>query len=232
MTGDFQVFGLTHQLILASTVGLGWTLGHWARGRDRAATFLRRFLGLFLIGNEIVWYIWRYSTEGFRFPEGLPLQLCDLLVWFTAIAALIRNQWAFEFAYFAGLAGAGMALLTPDLWAPWPSYPSIYYFLVHSLIMTTILFLLWARLAQPRPGCLWRVFAVVNAYAALMGCFNWIFGTNYMYLCAKPKAASVLDWFGPWPVYIFIGELFALLLFALLWLPWWWRKPPSVVTAR
>jgi hypothetical integral membrane protein (TIGR02206 family) len=181
---------------------------------------IRRGLGLALAVNEVVWYTYRYSTEGWRFPEGLPLQLCDLLVWLTVVSALFLKQWAVEFAYFAGLAGAGMALATPDLWAPWPSYPSVYYFVVHALIVVTILVVLWSGCARPRPGCLARTFLVLNAYALLVGTFNWWFGANYMYLCRKPAAASLLDWLGPWPVYIAAGEGVALLLFALLWLPW------------
>ena len=34
----------------------------------------------------------------------------------TVAACLTLKPWIVEFDYFAGMAGAGMALLTPDLW--------------------------------------------------------------------------------------------------------------------
>lgn len=213
------LFGPTHLALVAAIAAAAAGLGWWCRRAPSAAPRVRAALGLLILINELVWYGYRYSTEGNRFPEGLPLHLCDLTVWLAAVAALTRRQWAFEFIYFAGLAGASLAILTPDLWTPFPSYPAIYYFAVHGLIVITAIVMLWGCGWRPRPGCLLRVFAVVNLFAAAVGAFNQWFGTNYMYLCKKPASATLLDWFGPWPVYIAVGELFALALFALLWLP-------------
>jgi hypothetical integral membrane protein (TIGR02206 family) len=185
-------------------------------------------LGVFLLANEAIWYGYRYTTEGFRFPDNLPLQLCDVMVIVVGLAALTANRWLFEMAYFAGVGGASMALITPDLWAPWPSYPSIYYFVVHAGMVIATLVLIWGRFARPTAAGVWRAFLMANVFAALVGIFNQIFGTNYMYLCNKPASATLLDLFGPWPVYIFVGEAFALGLFWLMWLPFWRDKPAAV----
>lgn len=216
---DFRLFGVTHFGILAAVPLIAFGLARLVRTRPSTGSLIRRSLGWFLIVNEIVWYSYRYSTEGFRFPEGLPLQLCDAMVWLTAAALLSLNAWVFETAYLVGIAGAGMALLTPDLWAPLLSYPSIYFFVAHGAIVAGLLFLIWSGLMRLRKGCVWRALIAVNIFAIAVGGFNAIFGTNYMYLCRKPQGASLLDWLGPWPVYLLAGEVAALLLFWLLWLP-------------
>ena len=64
-----------------------------------------------------------------------------------------------------------------------------------------------------------RAHGQADGYAAAVGIFNAIFKTNYMSLCRKPASATLLDWLGPWPVYILAGEMVALALFFLLWLP-------------
>jgi uncharacterized membrane protein YwaF len=75
------------------------------------------------------------------------------------------------------------------------------------------------HLAQLRQGCVWRAFAVLNVYSAAVAIFDAVFKTNYMYLCRKPVSSSLLDYFGPWPAYILVGDAFALAVFWLLWLP-------------
>jgi hypothetical integral membrane protein (TIGR02206 family) len=217
MQTDFVQFGPLHLLIIAAVPALAFAL-------SRAPHWFRIPLGIFLMINEFVWYAYKLRTEGWRFPEGLPIQLCDLTLWLTVFALLTLNQWVFEAAYFLGVAGAGMAIIQPELWAPMASYPTMYFFVAHGGIVIAVLSLIWANLARPTAGCLKRVLIMLNGYAALVGTFNAIFHTNYMFLCRKPQVASLLDFFGPWPFYILAGEAIAMLLFALLYLPF--RKSP------
>jgi hypothetical integral membrane protein (TIGR02206 family) len=210
------LFGPVHLAMLALIVVWALTLVWLVRAHPELSRPLRLALGGGLAVNELIWWGYRYSHEGFRFPEGLPLQLCDVTVWLTVIACLRRSTAATEFLYYAGLGGAGLALLMPDLWAPFPSYPSIYFFLAHGGVVAGTAMLIFGRVVPMRPGSAWRAFGWVNLYAAMMGVFNWIFGTNYLYLCRKPESASLLDLFGPWPIYLLVAEGFALGLFWLM----------------
>ena len=42
-----------------------------------AARPVRISLGLLLLGNELVYYVYKFQRGWFQFPGGLPLQLCD-----------------------------------------------------------------------------------------------------------------------------------------------------------
>lgn len=216
MNVEWRLFGPWHLSILAAIALAAWALRHGLQRAPRAASWT---IAAVLMTGELIWYGYRLKVEGFQFPEGVPLQLCDLTVWLTAFTLLFRRQAVFEFTFFAGLAGAAMALLFPDLWAPLCSYPSIYFFFAHGLIVASLAAMAWSGQMRPKPGCVWRAMLVLNVYAAIVAVFNLVFSTNYMYLREKPTGASPLDYMGPWPWYVVSGEFFALALFALLWLP-------------
>jgi hypothetical integral membrane protein (TIGR02206 family) len=213
------LFGAAHAGILAAIpIGAG-LLGLAARRGAAGARRIRLVLGILLVANELVWYAYRLRHEGIRFPEGLPLQLCDVALWLTAAACLRPAPWCYELAWYFGVCGSGMALLTPDLWAPLFSYPTMQFFLAHGLVMVAALTMTWGRMMRPRPGSARRALLALNGYAAVIGVFDALFRTNYFYLCRKPANFSPLDWFGPWPLYLIAGEAFAAIAFTLLWLP-------------
>ena len=226
----FHLFGPAHLAIIAAVPAIAVLLARVSRNFPAARSPIRKGLGIFLLINELIWYGFRYSQEGWRFPEGLPIQLCDVTLWLTIVAALWLIPWCYEFAYYAGVAGASLAVITPDLWSPFPSYPVIYFFLAHGLLVVTILTLTWGKFLRPRGNSVWIAFGVLNLYALSVGAFDAIFKTNYMYLRQKPSNATLLNYLGPWPVYLLVGEALALILFLLLWLPF--RRPLAPAPTR
>lgn len=211
-----RLLGPVHVVLLIGIAAIAVWLAILCRRRLVPIHPLRLALGYGLAVNEIIWWIFRYSHEGFRFPNNLPLQLCDLVVWSTALACITLAPWLVEFSYFAGIAGAGMALLTPDLWSPWPSYPAIYFFLAHGGVVIAIITLVFGGIAPVRRGAMWRTFGMLLMYVAFLAGFDAIFRTNYMYLCRKPKNETLLNVLGPWPLYLGPGFAIALALFWLL----------------
>ncbi|MBI5085077.1 MAG: TIGR02206 family membrane protein [Acidobacteria bacterium] len=223
MQTDFVLFGPVHLAIMAAIPLVAALLAWPARAEPARGRRIRLAAGWFLLVNELVWYGYKLKLEGSPFPQYMPFQLCDLSLWLTIISLLTLRAWLFDAAWYAGLAGAAMAVLTPELWAPTFSYPTAYFFTAHGGIIACLLFLVWSRQVRPRPGSMWRSLIVLNGWGAFVGAFNAIYGTNYMFLCRKPSAASLLDYLGPWPAYLLAGEALAVFFFFLLWLPF--RRP-------
>ncbi len=178
-------------------------------------------MAIALLLNSIVWYADLAFRGWLTFPDSLPLELCDATLCVTVVAILTLNRTAFDLAYYGALAGTSMALITPDLWEPFPSFSTIQFFIAHGLVVVAVLYLIWSGEARPRPGSIWRAMLALNIFAAIAGAFDFVFRTNYMYLRGKPENPSLLDYFGPWPWYIATSEIFALGFFVLLYAPFW-----------
>ncbi len=219
MTPAFPTFHPAHLAILAAVPLAAVALAAATRRRPGAERPVRLALAAVLAANELAWYVHAFRSGWVRPPHGLPLDLCDVVLWLTVWALAAPRPALLEVVYYLGLAGSGMALLTPDPGDALGSYAGAKFFVAHGGVVAAILFLVLAGALRPRPGSWGRVFLWVNAYAALVALFDWRFGTNYMYLREKPASASLLDALGPWPWYVLAAEPVALVLLWLLHLP-------------
>jgi hypothetical integral membrane protein (TIGR02206 family) len=216
---NFRLFGPIHLLILCSIIVLAAILAVVAR---RAVVWRRRLrigVAVALLLNATVWYAYLAARGWLTFPDSLPLELCDATLCITVLTSFTLNATAFDLAYYGALAGTSMAVLTPDLWEPFPSFSTVQFFIAHGLVLVAVLYLIWSGEARPRPRSIWRAMLALNVFAAIAGIFDFVFRTNYMYLRAKPQNPSLLDYFGPWPWYLAVSEIVALLLFTVLYLP-------------
>jgi hypothetical integral membrane protein (TIGR02206 family) len=225
------LFGLLHLTLIAAIAAVSILASLLVRAKRLPARATCLAIGWGLVINELIWWTFRYSREGLH-ATNLPLQLCDVSLWLSALACITRARRMVEFAYFVGIAGAGMAVLTPNLYWPWPSYPAIYFFVAHGGIVIAVSVLVFGRVVALEPGAVWRAFAVLLAFAAAIGAVDKLAGADYMFLCEKPKGASLLDSLGPWPWYLVGGAALALALFWLLWLPVRPTRPSASPASR
>lgn len=218
MKAQLQLFGAAHLAMLAAVPAIAGILAV-AHRKLPAAKTIRMGVAVALVVNTILFYGWRIETGVLAFPNGLPLELCDLSLFLTIVALFTLKPWSFDLAYYWALAGAGMALLTPNLTDPFPSFGSVEFFITHGLTVCGVLYLVWSGQARPRRWSVARAMIGINIVALFDGPFDAIFGTDYFFLRAKPVNPSLLDYLGPWPLYIVSTEGVALILFLLLYLP-------------
>lgn len=176
-----------------------------------------RALALVLAADAVVFVVRQVVGGSWSVRSSLPLALCDVALVVAAVACWFPS-WSLgvELTYFWGLAGTLQAVLTPDLHVSFPSLEFVQFVVGHLGIVLAALYLVVGLRKVPRPGAAVRVFAVTVAYAAVIGAFNWLTGSNYMYLAAPPENPSLLSLLGPWPWYLLSATGVAIVLFAVL----------------
>lgn len=186
-----------------------------------------RAIALVLALDALVYVVVPLAEGTWSVHTSLPLALCNLALLVAAVACgWPRWCLAVELTYFWGLAGTLQAVVTPDLTAGFPQLEFFEFVVGHLGVVIAALYLVVGLRLQPRPGSVTRVFAVTAAYTAFVGWFDWLTGSNYMFLAAIPTTGSLLSVLGPWPWYIASAAGVALALFWLLDAPFHHRRRP------
>ena len=176
-------------------------------------------IALAIVVTELSWQPYVLANHSWSVAFSLPVQLCDVGGFVAAAALVWRQVLLVEVAYFWGLGGTLQALLTPDLHDHFPSFPYLQFYATHDLVILAALFLVIGLGLQPRPGAVRRIFLLTLAFAAVIGLIDLVTGGNYMYLRQVPAQGSLLSLMGPWPWYIVLGALLALIVLTILDLP-------------
>ncbi len=218
-----QVLGPSHATVLcAGLICLG--LLFWV-ARSAPRKVQRRIaitLGIALLLAKVATFLRTWHLGHLSIQNALPMHLCDWATFVVATALLTQNRTACEIGYFWGLAGTLQAIFTPDLHFDFPATEFFLFFFSHGGIVLGAIFALWVSHHRLTWRSVWRSWAWLHVYAACALVANFLTGANYGYLMKKPGRASLLDFLGPWPWYILVLEVLAVIFFvALLWL---WRS--------
>ncbi|WNS44433.1 TIGR02206 family membrane protein [Paenibacillus sp. MMS20-IR301] len=230
---DFVMFSTPHLIALA-VIAVCCLILYAVRFSLRQHTgprlFVRLLLILLLISAEAGLHVWYLSHDIWSRSSSLPLELCGITLLLSALMLLTRSRLLYSFLYFAGIGGAFIALLTPNLVYPFPHFRFLLFFIAHGSIILASLYMTWVE--QYRPG--WRslffTMLCLNIVAACVYAADLLLDSNYMFLVHKPSTFSVLDYFGPYPYYLLVEEGFAFIIFLLMFLIFF--KLPELYAAR
>ena len=164
---------------------------------------------LYLLQNP---YNWR---------EILPIHMCDLSEIFLATFLLGGPKILYKCAFFWGLAGASMAIITPDI--PVIDLDYAFFMIGHGMIIIGIMYATISLGNRPYAKDILTVSAI-TAFVLLpiVYLINLILGepANYWYLIAKPAGASLMDAFPEPPLHLLITTPLAIAMFYLIYIPY------------
>ena len=218
----FETFGTSHLVMLAIFVLGIWPvvlLGRRVRGTD-AAVRISRVVAIAIPAFTIPLQVIDFLPGEYNFETTLPIQLCDLAWIATAFALWTHHRYAVALTYYWGLVLTTQALITPALVEEFPSPKFIAFWGMHFLIVWAAIYLTWGLGIRPT----WRGYrttvATTLVWAVSVFTFNAITGTNYGFLNRKPSTPSILDYLGPWPLYVVLEVAIILTVWALITWPW------------
>jgi hypothetical integral membrane protein (TIGR02206 family) len=219
--GAFVLFGPAHltglALVLVACLVVGLLRGRFSKPvRNRMRWSLLALIYL----CEGSWQVWMLATGQWTIQGMLPLWLCSVTSWTMPLLLVWRSYRYYEWAYFMGIIGASMALLTPDLAIyGFPHYRFIEFITLHGAIIVAVVYMTVVEGFRPSWKSLPRVFIAANLYWLFCAWVNRQIGSNYLYTQGKLPTPSLLDVLGPYPWYLLSMEGLGILFCLLLYLP-------------
>ncbi len=220
----FELFGTVHLITIAVVILTSVLLPKFYKNKsDYQISMMKKIIAgviaahviispykdLYLLANP---YDWR---------ETIPLHMCDLseifLVWFL----LGGPRILYICAFFWGLGGATMAILTPDISHHDLDY--IFFMVGHGMIIVGIMYATVTLGNRPYAKDIVTV-SLITALVLLPIVYgiNVLLGepANFWYLMTKPAGASLMDMFPEPPYHLIVTTPIAIAVFYLIYLPY------------
>ncbi len=216
----FVMFATDHLLGLVAIIAacaVLYAFRHVIRDSVKLRFAVRLLLIALLIASEGLLQYWYIDQGIWRSGMSLPFELCGITLLLSIVMLVTRSKRLYECLFFAGIGGASIALLTPSLDYPFPHFRFVLFFVAHGAIIAASLYMTWIEQYKPTSKSIWKTMIFLNVVAAAVYTANRLLDANYMFLMRKPGTFSFLDYFGPYPVYLLVEEVFAFVLFTLMY---------------
>ena len=174
---------------------------------------------LILINQGMDLYREGYMQE---WKLGLPLHLCDFSSFSVILYFLTKRKEFFLFAFFFGIAGGGMSLLTPDVLYGFPYVGYIQNQIGHTMILLGVTYAMIIDDQRPYLKDVHRVLIFTTMLMFVMYLVNYLLGppANYWFLVEKPIGDNVTNFMRPEPYHMIDIYILAVVICYLMYLPY------------
>jgi len=188
--------------------------------KDRLAYVIIFFI---LINQGMDLYREGYLSGNWKL--GLPLHLCDFSSFSILTYLLTKRREFFLFAFFFGIAGGGMSILTPDVEYGFPYVPYIQNQIGHMMIILGVTYAMILDNQRPHLKDVHRVLIFGTFLLGVMYVVNYLLGepANYWFLMEKPIGDNVTAFMRPAPFHMIDIYLLAVIVCYLIYMPYYFK---------
>lgn len=184
----------------------------WAKNH-----YFSKIISFIIVLNILIESLYAYILGIWTIQENLPLHLCSITGILAAFTLYHYHANIVQLVYYWGLTAGIYSLITPEFDLGIKGYFFYAYYINHAAIIFTSLYSIIYNGFEPKKNSWVKTFFFTQLVAIVIGCFNFIFGSNYMYLTFPPIANNPLI-IGDWPWYIAMFEVLAILHFYFLYI--------------
>lgn len=220
----FVMFGNIHLLTIVAIVVVSIILPLSYKNKSQKDKSLMNKIIAFIILSHVVISPYKdlyILSNPYDWREVLPFHMCDLSEIFMAWFLLGGKKILYKCAFFWGLGGATMAILTPDISHHDLDY--VFFMVGHGMIVVGIIYATVALGNRPYAKDILTVtFITAFILLPIVYVINIMLGepANYWYLIQKPEGASLMDMFPEPPMHLLVTTPLAIAIFYVLYIPY------------
>jgi hypothetical integral membrane protein (TIGR02206 family) len=232
---EFILFGTTHLLTLGIIFVVSFGFSFFIRDKYSLESFgsFEKILGFALILNELLKPFYLIALGDYKWTNTVPLHACHISSYTAGLFLLTREQRFFDFAYFWGLGGGTMALLTPDVEFTFPDLDFITLFFGHGLLFFSLIYIVIVIKQKVTFGSLINALKYSLILLPIMYVLNVLIGgepgyeANLWYLMKAPAGESLMSLFPAPPWHVFPVFPLVAVIFYMLYLPFYFAEKIS-----
>lgn len=219
---EFNMLGTSHIIfVTVSTLMIILLPRYYINKKKEAKNILLFGITLLMLINHGM----DFFREGYVLNDwrlGLPLHLCDFSSAAIILYFMTKKRDFFLFAFFAGISGAGMAILTPDVLYAFPDVDYVRHMIGHSMILLGVSYAMIIDIQRPYLRDVHRVLFVLSILLLLMYPINFIIGSpaNYWYVLEKPPGLNVTQFMKEAPYHMIDIYILAVIVCYSIYLPY------------